>query len=185
MLTLKNYVAQDTEEAVCPPQDVYTLRLKEVSELEEKTSTPYAKFLDPNSDEPDDINTQSKFTFEIVDYDYDEDEDERDWNGLEIFDYPVFFRRKVGEPVDENRAVFKSERSAAYKMLTALGFDVDGGEDINVAGAVGRRIKATLKPKKSGWPKIDSPSKTRQKKAKAAPKPAPEEDDEEFWDGDE
>ncbi len=139
MVTLNNYVSEQAE-AECPPEDIYTLKLIAIGELEEKQSTPF------KAGEPDDINTQSKFTFQIVDFDYDPDEDERDWNGLEVFAYPVFFRRKF-----------------------------DGGEDLELNEAIGRRIKATLQPKQSGWPKIVGPTKTRQRRRKAV-EPEPAED---------
>lgn len=162
MVTLSNFVAEQSNPE-CPPEDIYTLELKEIGELEERQSTAF------NANDPDDINTQSKFTFQIVDYDFDPDEDDRDWNGFEVFEYPVFYRRKVGQPVEKNGAVFKSERANAYKLLTALGFDIDSGENIDLGAAIGRRIKSTLKPKKSGWPKIESPAKARQRRRKAAP----------------
>lgn len=191
MLTLKNYVAEDTENPGFTAQDeqMFTLVFKEATEFEERETVPWAKRNaapgSADANKPDVIETKSRFAFEIVDFDYDPDEDSRDWNGLVIYDYPVFFRRDVGKPVEENHPTFKSERSTAYKYLTALGFDVDGGEDIDIQSAYGRRIAANLKAKDSGWPKIENPARMRKRKAKAAPKPAPEDDDEEFWDGDE
>ena len=162
MLTLKNYVSEDANPE-CPPQDVYTLELVSMSDLEEKQSRGFRET------DPDVINTQSKFAFKIVDFDYDPDVDERDWNGFEVFSYPVFYRREVGQSPDENKFVYKSERANSYKLLTALGFDIEGGDDLNLDTAIGRRIKATIIPKASGWPKIDSPTKTRQRKAAAKP----------------
>lgn len=170
MVTLSNYVSEQAN-AECPPEDIYTLELTEIGDLEEKQSTPF------KAGEPDDLNTQSRFTFQIVEFDYDPDEDDRDWNGLEVFAYPVFYRRKVGEPVEKNSAVFKSERANAYKLLTALGFDIDGGENIELNQAIGTRIKATLQPKASGWPKIVGPTKARQRRKKARPAPVAPEDD--------
>lgn len=169
MVILNNYVSEQAE-AECPPEDIYTLKLTAIGDLEEKQSTPF------RPGEPDDINTQSRFTFQIVDFDYDPDEDERDWNGLEVFAYPVFFRRKFGEDADKNKAVFKSERANSYKLLTALGFDVDSGDNIPLDEAIGQRIKATLQPKQSGWPKIVGPTKTRQRRRKTEPQPEPADD---------
>lgn len=170
MVTLSNYVSGQAE-AECPPEDVYTLELKEIGELEEKQSSAF------KASDPDNIDTQSRFTFQIVDFDYDPDEDERDWNGLDVFAYPVFYRRPVGQPVEKNKAVFKRERANSYKLLTALGFDVDSGEDLELGEGIGRRIKATLQPKTSGWPKIVSPTKARQRRRRAEPKVEEPEDD--------
>lgn len=169
MVTLTNYVSEQAD-AECPPEDVYTLELTAIGDLEEKQSAAF------NANEPDDINTQSRFTFQIVDFEYDEDVDERDWNGLEVFAYPVFYRRKFGEDADKNKAVFKSERANSYKLLTALGFDIDSGENLELNEAIGTRIKATLKPKRSGWPKITDPAKTRQRRKRKAAPVEPEDD---------
>lgn len=163
----------ETAEAECPPEDVYTLELVNIGDFEEK---PAYKF---NPEDPDVINTQSKFTFQIVDFDYDEDMDDRDWNGVQLSDWYVFF--KLYQADNKETETWKNEKSNANKMLKALiGRDLEEGEDVDLPSLVGRRIKATVAPKSSGWPKISNPMKVRQRKtAKKASVPNPYDDEDE------
>ena len=152
------FTKQETTTAECPPEDVYTLELVTIGEFEEK---PAYKF---NPDDPDVVNTQSRFTFKIVDFDYDPDMDDRDWNGAEVSDFFVFFKHYVESGKDTE--TWKNEKANSNKLIKALvGRDLEDGEDIDLPGLVGRRIKATVAPKSSGWPKISNPMKTRQRKA--------------------
>lgn len=163
MVTLKNFVSESAE-AECPPEDTYTWELTDIGEFEEKDSRGFRE------SDPDVINTQSRFVWTLVDFDYDEEQDERDWNGFEARTYVTFYRRLQSEREDptKNKAIFKSERSVAYQVLTALGFDVDSGEDIDLGTAKGTRVKASCAPKESGWPKLEKFSKTRQKRVRRA-----------------
>lgn len=152
------YTPPETVNAECPPEDVYTLELVGYSEFEEK---PAFKF---NPEDPDVINTQSRFTFKVVDFDYDEEMDDRDWNGAQVSDFFVFFKKYVD--TGNETETWKNERSNANKLIKALiGRDLEDGEDIDLPELVGRRIKATVAPKASGWPKISNPMRTRQRRA--------------------
>lgn len=150
----------ESASAECPPEDVYVLKLTRIGEFEERGA-----FQDPET-----INTQARISFEIVEFDYDEDEDERDWNGVEISDFFVFYKNVKGKTYE----TWKNDRSNAYKLLTALlGHEPEEGEEIDLQALVGRHIKATIEQKQSGWPKITKPLpyKKRRKKAPVAPEP--------------
>lgn len=161
MVMLKNFTSSN-EEAQCPTPDTYTWELAEIGEFEERDSDGFT------ANDPDVINTQSRFTWKLVDFDYDPDQDEEDWNGLEAYTYVSFYRRLQSEreKPEKNKAIFKSNRSVAYEILTALGFDVEAGDDMDLSSKLGWRVKAYCEPKQSGWPKLSKFSKTRQKRAR-------------------
>lgn len=147
-------------EGMCPPEDSYTWELVEIGEFEERESNGFT------ANDPDVINTQSRFKWRMVDFDYDPDQDDQDWNGLEVFTYVTFYRRLVSEAnePERNKQIFKSPRSVAHQILTALGFDVESEESMDLSTKIGTRIKATPIPKANGWPKLEKFSKTRQKR---------------------
>lgn len=160
------YTAPTAAEADCPPEDIYTLELVTFGEFQEK----------PAFNDPTTTNIQSRVEFKIVDFDYDPDMDDRDWNGARVADFYVFFRR---DAEGNEKETWKSPKSNANKLLMALlGKEPEEGQDIDLPSLAGRRIKANVAPKESGWPKISSPVKTRQKKAKKASGPNPFDDDE-------
>lgn len=151
-------------EGQCPPEDSYTWELIEIGDFEERESNGFT------ANDPDVINTQSRFVWKMVDYDYDPSEDEQDWNGLEVYTYVTFFRRLASEAnqPEKNKSIFRSNRSVAYQILTALGFDVEQEGDMDLSSKKGWLVKATPVPKASGWPKLEKFSKTRQKRSKQA-----------------
>ena len=146
----------------CPPKDTYVLELKEIGEFEDRLAI--------GSDTI--TNTQTRLAFTIVEFDYDEEYDDHDWNGTEVRDYYVF--RKTDATKQKTFDTWCHEKSKVYPLLTALlGHEPEAGEDIDLHSLVGRRIKATVEPKESGYPKISNPLKYRQRRAK----PKVEEDD--------
>lgn len=161
-LTFSPVEAADVD---CPPKDTYVLELKRFGDFEERGA-----YQDPTM-----VNIQSRITFQIVEFDYDEDLDERDWNGVEVSDFFVFYKQKQGE--QNRRETWKDERSNAYKLISALiGHTPEDGEEISLNTLLDKRIKATVEPKASGWPKISEPLPYRKKRRKAAPVPEPEDD---------
>ena len=51
-------------------------------------------------------------------------------------------------------------KSKTYPMLTALlRHEPEAGEDIDLSSLLGKRVKATVEPKESGYPKISNPIK--------------------------
>lgn len=140
----------------CPPHDTYILELVKIGEFHDK----------PSFENPEILQVQSKWDFRVVDFEYDEDVDEKDWNGVIVSDYLVFFRK---HPDGTTKESWKSDRSNAFKMITAfLGQPPEDGEDIELEEFVGKRIKATVAPKASGWPKISAPMPYKAKKRKTA-----------------
>lgn len=167
MMRSLTYTAPQSAEAECPPKDIYTLELVEFGEFQEKSA-----FNDPSI-----TNIQSRVAFKIVDFDYDPDMDERDWNGLTVADFYVFWKRDAD---GRERETWKSDRAKSNELLRALlGRDLEEGEEVDLEGMIGRRIKAQVEPKESGWPKITSHVKARQRKsAKPAGRNPFDEDDE-------
>lgn len=147
----------------CPPKDTYTLELV-------SNATPERKLAFESTTV---YETQIRMGFKIVDFDYDEDEDEKDWNGTEVRDWFTFHK----EDTETGRAsdVWKSDRSKAFHMLTALnGEPLSPDETFDLDDFIGRRIKATVEPKKSGYPKITNPMKARKAKSAKPKPPAPD-----------
>lgn len=140
----------------CPPKDTYILELIEIGEFEDK----------PAYGSETVINTQTRMSFRVVEY--DPYEDEQDWNGTEVRDYYVFW--KYDKTKDKKFDTWCHEKSKTYPMLTALlGHEPEAGEDIDLSSLLGKRVKATVEPKESGYPKISNPIKYRQRRgAKAA-----------------
>lgn len=172
--TLTFQPLESAGEVECPPEDVYMLELVEFGDFHEKTAWKN------NPDDPDILNTQSRVTFQIVDWEYDPDVDDRDWNGAQVSDFFVFFKQY---PDGNKRDTWRNERSNAFALLSALvGHPLEKGEDINLGELVGRRIKATVVPKQSGWPKITKPLAVKKRKAK---KPVEVEEDDDVFDEDE
>lgn len=146
------YTTPASSEAECPPADIYTLELVEFGEFQER----------PAFNDPETTNIQSRVEFKIVDFDYDPDEDDRDWNGAKVADFYVFWKRDAN---GDEKDTWRSPRSKANELLRALlGHELEDGEDIDLDGMIGRRIKANVEPKESGWPKINKPVKARQRK---------------------
>lgn len=153
-------------EIECPPEDSYVLMLAEVGEFHDK----------PNFNDPNVSNTQTRITFEVADFDYDPDEDDRDWNGARVSDFFVFFKTRT---TDNTRwETWKNESSNAYALVKALlGHTPEDGEAVDLQSLVGTKIKATVTPKQSGWPKITKPLPYKKRRKKAQPEPDPIEDD--------
>lgn len=168
-MTTLTYKKIETADVECPPEDVYVLELVEIGDFHDKPA------FKANPADPDIINTQSRFDFQIVDFDYDEDEDDRDWNGARVSDYYVFFKQY---PDGKKTDTWLNERSNAFAILTALmGHTPEDGEDINLESLIGKRIKATVTPKASGWPKITKPLPFKKRRKKAEPDPVADDDD--------
>lgn len=144
----------------CPPKDIYTLEVIEIGEFNKK----------PAFNDPDSINTQSRIEFTIVDFEYDPDEDDRDWNGARVAGFFVFFREytnKQNERVTSD--TWKSDKSKAYELIAALlKRPLEDGEEIDLPEFIGSRVKATVEPKDSGWPKIHRFTPAKKKRAAAA-----------------
>ena len=149
----------------CPPKDSYVLELIEIGEFEEKLAF--------GSDHI--VNTQTRMSFRVVEFDYDSDYDDTDWNGTEVRDYYVFW--KYDKTKDKKFDTWCHEKSKTYPMLTALlGHEPEAGEDIDLSSLLGKRVKATVEPKESGYPKISNPIKYRQRRAKREEEAELEED---------
>jgi hypothetical protein len=162
---LLTFTPQASGDVECPPSDVYVLELVTIGAFHEK----------PSFENPEIIQVQSKWDFKIVDFEYDEDVDDRDWNGVTVSDYLVFFRK---HPDGTTKESWKSERSNAYKMITAfLGKPPEDGDDVDLQSFVGKRIKATVAPKASGWPKISGPMAHKSKRRRAVEPDADEAED--------
>jgi hypothetical protein len=147
----------------CPPKDTYILELIEIGEFEDK----------PAYGSETVINTQTRMSFRVVEY--DPYEDEQDWNGTEVRDYYVFW--KYDKTKDKKFDTWCHEKSKTYPMLTALlGHEPEAGEDIDLSSLLGKRVKATVEPKESGYPKISNPIKYRQRRAKREEEAELEED---------
>lgn len=151
----------------CPPKDTYILELKEIGDMHERLA-----FGSENI-----INTQSRLTFQVVEYEYDSEYDEQDWNGTEVSDFYVFF--KYDQEKKQRSETWCHEKSKVYPLLAALlGHEPEAGEDIDLQALVGKRVKATVEPKESGYPKISNPIKYRQRRpAKAEVADEPDDDD--------
>ena len=144
----------------CPPKDIYILELARAGEMHDKAA------FKNSPEDPDIINVQSKWDFTIVDFEFDPDVDDKDWNGVTVSDYLVFFKKMPDGAV---RETWKDERSNAYKFIMAfLGRKPEDGEEVDPEEFVGKRIKATVEPKASGWPKITGPTYHKVKKRRAA-----------------
>lgn len=142
----------------CPPEDVYVLQLTDIGEFVEKPAYKQSPT------EPDIINTQSRWDFVVTDFDYDEDVDDRDWNGVRVSDYFVFYKLY---PNGNKTETWKNEKSNAYALISALiGHAPEKGEDIDLESLLGKKIKATVTPKQSGWPKITKPIPFKQRRKK-------------------
>lgn len=141
----------------CPPKETYVLELIAIGEFEDKPAFGSETM----------INTQSRFSFQVVEYDYDPDYDEQDWNGVEVRDWYVFFKHDTVK--DKTYNTWCHEKSKTYPMLTALlGHEPVPGEKLELSDLVGKRVKATVEPKESGYPKISNPIKYRQRRKGAA-----------------
>lgn len=152
MTTLTFNQIESGGEFVCPPKEQYTLELVAIGEFERRPAF--------NSETM--MNTQSRLTFSIVDYDYDPEFDEQDWNGVQVSDFYVFFKEdtETGKKFD----TWCHPKSNAFPMLAALlGHEPEQGESIDLFSLVGKRVKATVEPKGSGYPKISNPIKIRQR----------------------
>lgn len=153
MTSLTFNPVESSGEFECPPKDTYVLELIEIGEFEDRLAFGSETV----------TNTQTRMAFKIVDFEYDPDYDEQDWNGTEVRDYYVFW--KYDSAKDKKFDTWCHEKSKTYPMLSALlGHDPEPGEDINLSDLIGRRVKATVEPKESGYPKISNPIKYRQKR---------------------
>lgn len=151
---------------VCPPADTYTLELAAIGEFEKKLAWGSETI----------TNTQTRITFTIVDFDYDDEVDDQDWNGVQVSDFYVFWKHDGTK--DRTYDTWCHEKSNAYALLTALlGHTPEAGEDIDLQALIGKRIKATVEPKESGYPKITKPLKYRQRRARRDDDAEPETDE--------
>ena len=163
MQSLTYNPVESSGDFTCPPKDQYTIELIEIGAFEQRLA-----FGSENM-----MNTQSRLTFRIVDFDYDEEIDDTDWNGTQVSDYYVFF--KEDQETGKKFETWCHEKSKAYPMLAALlGHDPEQGENIDLHSLLNRRVKATVEPKESGYPKITNPIKIRQKRKRAEDTGEPE-----------
>lgn len=157
MSTLTFNPVESSGEFTCPPKDTYILELTEIGEFQDRLAFDSTTI----------TNTQSRLAFKIVEYEYDSEFDEQDWNGTEIRDYYVFF--KYDSEKDKKFDTWCHEKSKVYPMLTALmGTEPEPGQDIDLHSLIGKRVKATVEPKASGYPKISNPIKYRQRRKREA-----------------
>lgn len=155
MIDLTFNPVESSGEFACPPKDTYVLELTGIGDFEERMAF--------GSDHV--VNTQTRLSFNIVEFDYDADYDETDWNGVMVSDYYVFF--KYDQQKEQKFETWCHEKSKTYPMLSALlGHEPERGENINLQSLLGRRVKATVEPKESGYPKISNPIKYRQRRKK-------------------
>ena len=159
MTTLTFTPVESSGDFTCPPKDTYILELTEIGEFHDKLA-----FGSENV-----INTQSRLTFTICEYEYDSEYDEQDWNGTQVSDFYVF--RKFDQEKQRHSETWCHEKSKVYPMLAALlGHDPEAGENIDLQNLIGKRVKATVEPKESGYPKISNPIKYRARRpAKVEP----------------
>lgn len=150
MTTLTFNPVESSGDFTCPPKDTYILELVEIGQMENRLAFGSETV----------TNTQSRFTFSIVEHDYDPDYDEQNWNGTLVSDYYVFF--KEDSETKRRSETWCHEKSKAYPMLAALlGKEPEKGDNIDLQALVGKRMKATVEPKESGYPKISNPIKYR------------------------
>lgn len=141
-------------EAICPPEDVYTLVLQEYGEVEQRPV--YEDMNKPAGEQR--MQNQIKMTFRIVSTSDDDDEELAGWIGETLNDWitipknPLHEKAKIG--------------NLARAILKVKEFPV--GEVIRLEELVELSFKAKITPKASGWPKIDGFMPARGK-AKAAP----------------
>jgi len=156
-------------EAVCPPEDVYTLVLQEYGELEARPV--YEDRNKPLSEAR--MQNQIKMTFRIVGTSDDDDEELAGWLGETLNDWITIPKN----PLHEKAKIGNLARAA----LKVKEFPV--GEVIDLSDLVEQPFKATITAKDSGWPKIDGFMPARGRAKPAAPKKVKQTDDEgdESW----
>ena len=143
-------------DAVCPPEEVYTLVLQEYGPLEAR---PVYEDRNKPLDEAK-MQNQIKATFRIVGTADDDDEELAAWIGETITDWitvpknPLHEKAKIGNMA---RAILKVKEFAVGET-----FDLEDMKEIP--------FKATISPKPSGWPKIDGFMPARGRTKPAAPK---------------
>ena len=148
LLTRKVEVAGDP---VCPDPDVYTLELAHVGDVMQV----------PDFNDPTIMKDRIRLDFRVVDYNYDPEPDEDgtipvDWNGTAVNDiYSLSLHSK----------------SKLYPVLVALrgGEDIEEGDDVELADLIGNKMKATVKPKPSGWPTISEPMAIKRRRQRGNP----------------
>lgn len=140
-----------------PDEDIYTLECVSVDEQNIK----------PGFGNDENIDEYSlKIGFEIVDYDIEDSEDGTDWNGAYVSGFATW--QRYDKAKDKMYSTYLSEKSKAHAMFSALeGRKVTEDDEINTSAWIGRRIRGTVVENKNGYPAIENPIKTRQKKAKA------------------
>lgn len=169
MTSLTFNPVESSGDFTCPPKDTYILELIEVGPFEDRQAFGSETV----------TNTQSRLTFKVVDFEYDSEIDDQDWNGTQVSDYYVFF--KFDAEKQRRSETWCHEKSKVYPMLTALlGREPEQGEKIELTELLGRRVKATVEPKESGYPKISNPIKFRMRRrrnddedSEPSPDPAP------------
>lgn len=156
------YQPVEAAEKECPPEDTYNLEIVSVSPWEEKFGV-----LENGQPDTNIINTQTAITFEIFDFDYDPEVDDKDWNSTKVKEFYVFWRKYVDKDVES--AVWRDDRSNSYALISAvIGHTPEPGEEINPFDFPGEKLKATIKEKKSGWPKVVTPMPYKRRRAKKA-----------------
>ena len=143
-------------EAVCPPEDVYTLVLIEYGDVETK---PVFEDRNKPLDEAR-MENQVKLTFRIVGTSDDEDEELAGWIGETVGDWFRLPKNALHE-----KAKFGKLARAILKVK-----DFDVSEIVEIDDLLDKPFKATISAKDSGWPKIDGFMPARGK-TKAAPAP--------------
>lgn len=168
--------------AICPPDGFYNLRVKGVTDPEERPGFSGG-----------DIDIQSRINVEIFGFSPSEDdEDDYDWNG-EVLNMFGVWARKPGGHADKVRPLFKSAKATSGKLMRALYPDVSEAEwavfILDLDDLKDREFKCFISEKANGYPQFDKFTAYRRKttrKAKPAavpePQPDPETDDAELDD---
>lgn len=139
--------------AECPPEDIYTFEVIDITDPEEK----------PGYNEGE-IDIQCHATCKLQNYPYDpDDEDDYDWNGTEVRHYLTLARRYRDKNTDELKPpspVWKSERSSSRPFVEALFPEWDWSKEglktraLVLDDFIGRRFRATCKPNDKGYARL-------------------------------
>lgn len=159
--------------AECPPEDIYTFEVIDISDPEEKSGY--------NDGE---VDIQCYATCKLQNYPYDpEDEEDYDWNGTEVRQYLTLARRyrdKETEELKKPSPVWKSERSNARPFVEAIFPEWDWTKEglknraIVLDDFIGRRFRATCKANDKGYPRLSGFAKAGRQPKKPPVQTAPQ-----------
>lgn len=154
--------------AECPPEDIYTWEVIDITDPEEKAGF-----------NPGDVDIQCYATLKLRNYQYDpEDEDDYDWNGTEVRHYLTLARIYDGK--DTPSPVWKSERSSARPFVEALFPEWDWTKEglktraIVLDDFLGRLCRATCKANDKGYPRLSGFAKAGRSPKKPPVQTAPQ-----------